>query len=113
MCQLPINRFHKRIGPEPAPPRPRFKTSVPVLNEISVTDQFIPFQPSKPFGGNGGGCCIHLFHQIRLGFMNNNTMPPTSMSAPTAGGMKWLSEVAMCIPRRLMGWPGVEKLRPD
>lgn len=40
-------------------------------------------------------------------------MPPTSMSAPTAGGIKCLSVVAICIPRILIGCPGVWKLNPE
>jgi hypothetical protein len=88
MRQLPVNRFDERVGAETGRPGPRFKALVPVLDEISVADQFIPFQPPKPFGNSGGGRWIHLLHQIRLGFTINNTMPPTSMSAPTTGGMK-------------------------
>ena len=32
-------------------------------------------------------------HQTRLGFTSSNTIPPTSASAPTTGGIKWLSVV--------------------
>jgi hypothetical protein len=35
---------------------------------------------------------------ISLGLIASNTIPPMSANAPTTGGMKWLSVVAMCKP---------------
>jgi hypothetical protein len=54
-----------------------------------------------------------IARQTLLGFTSSNMIPPTNASAPTAGGIKWLSVVAMCIPRNSMGFPGVEKLKPE
>ena len=48
-----------------------------------------------------------------MGFTSSNRMPPTSESAPTTGGIKCLSVVSMCIPRKLTGCPGVVKERPE
>ena len=56
---------------------------------------------------------VNLTHVARLGFTSNNTIPPTSASAPTAGGMKCVSVVSTCIPRKLTGFPGVLKERPE
>ncbi len=47
MCQLPVNGFHKRIGPEPAWPFPRLKTLMSIHDEVAAPNQFIPFQTPK------------------------------------------------------------------
>jgi hypothetical protein len=48
-----------------------------------------------------------------LEFTSNNTIPLTSASAPTRGGIKCLSVVSMRIPRKLTGFPGVVKVMPE
>jgi len=54
-----------------------------------------------------------VYCQTCRGLTSSNKIPPTSASAPTTGGMKWLWVVSMCTPRKSIGFPGVEKLIPE
>jgi len=56
---------------------------------------------------------IGFAHRALFGFTSNNTIPPTRKSAPTVGEIKWLTVVSKCIPRKLIGSPGVLKVMPE
>ena len=54
----PVNRFHKRVGSEPARPFPRFKPSVFTRDEVATKHHFIPFHTPKAFRNAGSRECL-------------------------------------------------------
>ena len=55
----PVNRFHKRISPEPARSLPQFKTPVLVPDKVTQTHPFIPFQTPKALRNDGLRIQLH------------------------------------------------------
>jgi len=61
----PVNRFHKRVGPESARPFPRFKPKALIRDKVAMTHHFIPFQTPKAFWNAGSRECFRVARSLR------------------------------------------------
>ena len=110
--QPAVDGFYKRIGAETVRPFPGCKPGLARRDEVAAPHHFVlPQGPEtcrggshrRGFGAAGSTVCNHKVgvlavcspgrrvdsvRQTLLGFTSSTMMPPTSASAPAAGGMK-------------------------
>lgn len=84
-----VNGLFEGIGTKSGRSAPGLEPELLIRDEIATTDQFIPVQPPEVFRNAGFRefAQIDATHHARLGFTSSNTIPPTSASAPTTGGI--------------------------
>ncbi len=108
--QPAVDGFYKRVGVETVRPFPGCKPGRLRRDEVAAPHHFVlPQGPEtfrggrhrRGFGAAGSTVCNHKVlavcslgrrvesvRQTLLGFTSSTMMPPTSASAPAAGGMK-------------------------